>query len=72
MKTEQINHTDSNGLRQGLWRDWYDNDQLKSERNYVDDMKHGIWRWWYESGQPWFEVNYVNGIIEGESIEYGY
>ncbi len=65
IENDQINHTDSNDIRQGLWRTWYDNGQLRGEG-------YGLYRCWSFSGRLMWEEYHANGIQEGEKIEYGY
>ena len=69
---KEINHTDPNGLRQGLWRTYHYNN-IWYEVNYVNGVANGTWRdWWCNNGQLRNEGYYVNGIKEGEEIEYEY
>ncbi len=65
MDKKDINHTDSNGLRQGLCRYYYSNGQLMHVMYYVDDILHGLRKVWYSNGRLMREVYYVNGILHG-------
>ncbi len=73
IKTEEINHTDSNGLRQGLWKIRYGTDGAGGmyEGHYVNGMVNGLWRDWYGNGALRSEVYYVNGLRNG-SWKYWY
>lgn len=64
---EQINQLDSNGLRQGLWRQWYDHEHKKLywEGVYIKGNSHGIRREWYFNGKLSWEESYLNGSLHG-------
>ncbi len=72
MTSEEINHTDSSGLKHGLWRHRDSNGQLWLELNYVNGKAQGLWRSWYSHGQLMLEMYHANGIQEGEEIHYEY
>ncbi len=72
MNTEQINYTDPNGIRQGLWRSWYSHGELWIELTYVNGTINGLWRMWYDNGKLSCEVYFINGVKEGEQILYRY
>ncbi len=72
IEIEEINHIDSDGLRQGLWRDYYTKDQVAFEKYYVDGLRYGPWRCWSLDGKLVWKGYYVDGIQEGEEIHYGY
>lgn len=38
------------GKKNGLWREWYTNGQIKLEAPWVDDVMHGLFRHWDEKG----------------------
>ncbi len=69
---KEINHTDSNGIRQGLWRTYHYNSSLWYEVSYMNGKAEGLWRWWYKNGQLRYEGHYVNGIKDGEQLLYRY
>jgi len=54
----QINHTDSNGLRQGLWKKEYPNGRLMYEGNFRDGKPVGGWKRYHESGQVKAIISY--------------
>lgn len=47
---EQINQTDNNGLRQGLWKRNYPNGRLLYEGHFKNDKPVGEWRRYHENG----------------------
>jgi antitoxin component YwqK of YwqJK toxin-antitoxin module len=51
--------------REGLWRFWHENGQLKQEGNYINNKLEGLFRRWHENGQLQQEVNHINDKIEG-------
>ena len=51
--------------REGLWRFWHENSQLKQKVNYINGKLEGLSRIWYENGQLKQEGNYVNDVREG-------
>ena len=72
IKTERINQLDPNGLKQGLWKTRYSNNQLMWEENYVNGKMQGLWRTWYDNGHLMQEGYYINENQEGEQIKYEY
>ena len=46
------------GKKDGLQRGWYEDGQLKYERNYKYGKEDGLNREWYENGQLQYERNY--------------
>lgn len=47
-----------NGMKQGIWRSWYPDGQLQSEREYRDGLDSGRAREWYETGKIQFDCVY--------------
>ncbi len=47
----QVNQTDSNGLRQGLWQKKQDNGRLLYEGNFKDGKPVGEWKRYHPGGQ---------------------
>ena len=54
-----------NGEVDGLHRSWYENGQLKLERNYTDGELNGLLKVWYENGQLKIEMNYKDDKFDG-------
>jgi hypothetical protein len=62
---EKLNNPDSplhNFIRNGLYKEHYDNGQLKHEAFYVNDKIDGEVKGWYESGELMLEEHYSKGI----------
>lgn len=54
----QINQTDSNGLRQGLWKKQQANGRLQYEGNFKDGKPVGQWKRYHTNGQAKAVINY--------------
>ena len=52
--------------REGLWKSYQENGQLKLEGNYKDDKKEGFWKWYYEKGTKERQKNYKDGELISE------
>lgn len=49
-RTERINRTDNAGLKQGNWKYFWDNGNLKLEATYLNGKKHGFFKFYDEAG----------------------
>ena len=47
---QDLNQTDSKGRRQGAWRDFYPNGQLRYEGQFKNDKCKGVFRYYDEQG----------------------
>ena len=54
------------GKKEGIYKSYYKNGQLKYEVNYIDGKKNGIEKSYYIDGQLFKEVNYINDKKEGQ------
>ncbi|MDB4598118.1 hypothetical protein OAI40_02765 [Candidatus Pseudothioglobus singularis] len=54
-----------NGKKEGVWTEWYENGQIKSQESYKENVWHGKHNYWYESGQKLKESIDINGLYEG-------
>lgn len=59
LSLSQINQTDTNGLRQGLWKKQYPNGVLMYEGNFEDGKPVGEWKRYHEGGQVKATINYT-------------
>jgi antitoxin component YwqK of YwqJK toxin-antitoxin module len=64
-KENLINLYNEKGKRHGYWEIYYENDQLMSKGNYVNDKEHGYWEWYHDNGQLDSKGNYLNGKLHG-------
>ncbi|OGX30187.1 MAG: hypothetical protein A2787_06510 [Omnitrophica WOR_2 bacterium RIFCSPHIGHO2_01_FULL_48_9] len=58
------------GRREGVYKDYYPNEKLKSEKTYKDYKLDGLSREYYESGQLSSETSYREGQRDGVSTRY--
>ena len=49
-RRETINKTDKFGLKQGGWKYFWDNGNLKIEAQYLNNKKHGFFKYYNENG----------------------
>ena len=49
------------GLKDGLWTEWFENGQKSKAENYKEGEKDGISTWWYSNGDKKKEVQYQMG-----------
>jgi hypothetical protein len=61
----KINQYGIDGRKQGYWEEYYDNGQLDTKGNYINDEKDGYWEWYYSNGDPECKGSYKNGKGEG-------
>jgi uncharacterized protein len=54
------------GERDGFWKEYYNDGQLRAEGKYNKDVKDGAWKYYYESGAVQQEGTYYKGKPEGE------
>ena len=59
---EFINQTDTRDLKQGLWREYFNNDNIKIEKNYKDNLLNGYYREYDSKGRVLISKFYNNGI----------
>ncbi len=59
----QINQTDSNGLRQGLWQKQQANGKLLYEGNFKDGKPVDEWKRFHEGGQVKAIINYKQNSV---------
>ncbi len=68
---DTINIIDRNGLKQGIWRTFWSNGDLKSETHYLDNKKSGLEIMFYDYPDcPEQEVYYKNDTLDGTLIRY--
>lgn len=52
-------------MKDGVWKYFYSNGNIKEEGNYKDGLKDGIWKYQNENGCLKSEGSYENGKKEG-------
>lgn len=68
-KREFINRMDASGLKQGLWKYFYDDDNLHIEVNYLNNKKHGIYKEYTKDGNLLKIEKYENDQIIQNALE---
>jgi len=48
--------------RDGLWTEWDENGQKKSEGHFKYGKKDGLETWWNRNGQKAWEIHYKDGV----------
>ena len=66
---ERINRTDSKGLKQGGWKEFYQNGGIKAEKYFKDDMLHGYYKEYDNRGKLVLTMLYENGAIVKSKVE---
>lgn len=80
-QNDTINKKDANGLKQGFWVFYFDDNTKKEEGTYTNNKKEGIWKAYYPTGNIKHEITYLknrpngyakfyyeNGVISEEGI----
>ena len=55
-----------NGLKNGTFKEWFENGKLYSEATYNDNILEDVMKQWYSNGQLRFHNFYNNGKTETE------
>ncbi len=58
------------GRRQGNWKEYYDDGNLKAQGNYVDDLKDGFWKYYYKNGSLEEKGKYILGDPDSTWLWY--
>lgn len=58
------------GQKQGNWKEYYDEGNLKSEGNYVDNLKDGYWQYYYSNGNVEERGKYIMGAPDSTWFWY--
>ncbi len=66
---ERINRTDAYGRKQGTYKTFYENGQLKKEENYLDGQLNGYYREYDREGELIQAMRYEGGAIVEEIDE---
>jgi antitoxin component YwqK of YwqJK toxin-antitoxin module len=66
---ERINRTDGKGLKQGVWKDFYPNGRVRTERTFKDDQLNGYYKEYDNRGNITLTMLYENGAIVKSKVE---
>lgn len=68
-RNQSVNRTDKNGNKQGAWKYFWDNGNLKLEASYFNNKKHGFFKYYDEDGTFLYVEKYTNDVLEEEAKE---
>ena len=66
---EYINRMDGAGLKQGVWKYFYNNGNLKLEGEYKNGVEHGYFKEYTEDGNLILTSKYIDGILQEDVSE---
>jgi len=66
---ERLNRVDSKGLKQGVWKDFYPNGSILSEKTFRDDLMHGYYKEYDNRGKLTLTMLYEYGAIVKSEVE---
>lgn len=69
LRKEFINRTDNFGFKQGNWKYFWDNGNLRLEGTYRNDKKHGFFKYYDENGQFISIEKYENDELLADAEE---
>lgn len=67
---DTINIVDKDSLKQGVWREFFNGEKLKTETVYKNNKKQGLEIQWHQSGCVKQETFYNNGQLDGPITFY--
>jgi len=66
---ENINRIDKTGMKQGKWKYFYDNWQVRLDGEYKNDLKHGYFKEYSRDGSLMTTSKYIDGILQEDVAE---
>ncbi|MEZ5979027.1 MAG: hypothetical protein R3F34_12495 [Planctomycetota bacterium] len=66
----RIYHRDEEGRKQGDFREWYENGQMRIRTSYEADELDGRYESWFENGERKLDCAYKDGVLHGRYQEY--
>jgi len=58
------------GTKEGYWRKYYDNGQLRSKGNFLKGTEDGPWEGYHRNGELWYKGYYKQGKADGFWEQY--
>jgi len=68
---EKINEVDLSGQKQGKWLDFFENGDIKTEKNFKNDQLHGYYKEYNEKGKLVLTLLYDTGKISEKALKNG-
>ena len=50
--------------KEGFFKNYHENGQLKEEGNFINGKKDGLWKFYHENGQLKLEGNFNDGELK--------
>lgn len=66
---DRINRVDSKSMKQGVWKEFYPDGGVKTEKNFKDDQLHGYFKEYDARGILVLTMLYENGAIVKSKVE---
>ena len=66
----QINQFNNKGIKEGEFKEYFEDGQIFEICNYVNGKMHGKYQSYYKNGQPYITCTYVDGILKGQYTSY--
>lgn len=66
---ERINRADNKNMKQGVWKEFYPNGSVRTEKNFRDDQLHGYYKEYDNRGLLVLTMLYDNGSIVKSKVE---
>ncbi|HJZ41959.1 MAG TPA: hypothetical protein VJ203_16435 [Bacteroidales bacterium] len=67
VERDRINRVDNAGLKQGVWRTFYENGRIMSEGNYKENVLNGPYKEYDENGNLKVMFQYAQGVMLEEA-----
>lgn len=64
---ENINRYNKDGKKEGVWREFYNNGNIKEEKSYLNGKLHGFFKIYNEEGKLLDAIKYENGEVNLKS-----
>ncbi|MBO7647415.1 MAG: hypothetical protein J6S56_04880 [Bacteroidales bacterium] len=68
-RTERINRTDQFGHKQGSWKYFWENGNLRMEGSYLNDKKHGFFKYYDQNGNFLRVEKYTHDQLDEDAKE---
>lgn len=68
-RRERINRTDKQGLKQGSWKLFWPNGNMRAEGSYLNDNKHGFFKYYDAAGDFLYVEKYDHGELVVDAKE---
>lgn len=67
---QSVGIIDKEGNKQGEWKDYFENNQVKAEGMYKSNLREGKWTFYFKDGRTQQIGNYKNGKMNGVWMRY--